>query len=272
VPRADPRNASRYWLDPRLSGLSLLRADFTTHEFASHTHDALLVAVTEEGGSEIAAAGVPDEVHRAALLVVGPAEAHSSRMRRSPRWRYRSFYLMQSAMDGVAGDLGLARFPDLRSGVVRQPDLVDRFLRLHQALEAGSDELLQRELLIEAFAGLVAGPATTGRRAALPASLRQVVDLMRERHAERLTLPELAAAAGMTRFQLIGRFRAGTGMTPHAHLTQVRLGAACHHLRRGMPIADAAVAAGFYDQSALTRHFKRAYGITPLQYVRAIRD
>jgi AraC-like DNA-binding protein len=59
-------------------------------------------------------------------------------------------------------------------------------------------------------------------------------------------------------------------MTPHAYLTQIRLGAACHHLRRSRPIADAAAAAGFYDQSALTRHFKRAYGMTPLQYVHAI--
>ncbi|TMC02953.1 MAG: AraC family transcriptional regulator, partial [Chloroflexi bacterium] len=74
--RVDPRNATRYWLDPRTRGLSLLRADLTTHEFPAHTHHALLVAVTEDGGSEVAAAGVPDEVHRSALLVVGPEEAH----------------------------------------------------------------------------------------------------------------------------------------------------------------------------------------------------
>jgi AraC-like DNA-binding protein len=275
VPQADARNTSRYWLDPRLRGLSLLSADFTTHEFPSHTHDALLVAVTEAGGSEVAASGVPDEVHRAALLVVGPAEPHSSRMSRSTRWRYRSFYFMQSAMDDVAGGLGLPRFPDLRSGVLRQPDLVDRFLRLHRAIESGAGELPERELLIAAFGQLLAtaapGDARRTLRPGRRAQLDRVVAQMRERHAERLTLPDLAAAAGLTQFQLIALFRAGTGMTPHAHLTQIRLGAACHHLRRSEPISEAAAAAGFYDQSALTRHFKRAYGITPLQYVRAIR-
>jgi len=271
----DFRNASRYWLDPCLRGLSLLRADFTTHEFAPHYHDALLVAVTEDGGAEVAAAGVQDEVHRAALLVVGPAEPHSSRMSRSVRWRYRSFYLMRSALDGVATDLGVARFPSLRSGVLRQPELVERFLRLHRALEAGADDLLQGQLLVDAFGHLVAERATADRprslRASDRAALRAVVELMRERHAERLALPVLAASAGMTQFQLIGLFRAGTGMTPHAYLTQIRLGAACHHLRRSRPIAEAAAAAGFYDQSALTRHFKRAYGMTPMQYVHAIR-
>jgi hypothetical protein len=55
MPRTDVENRSRYWLDPRTPGLSLLRADFTTHEFPTHTHEALLVAVDD--GSEIAAAG-----------------------------------------------------------------------------------------------------------------------------------------------------------------------------------------------------------------------
>jgi AraC-like DNA-binding protein len=36
-----------------------------------------------------------------------------------------------------------------------------------------------------------------------------------------------------------------------------------------MPIADAAAAAGFYDQSALTGHFKARFGMTPLQFAAA---
>ena len=59
-------------------------------------------------------------------------------------------------------------------------------------------------------------------------------------------------------------------MTPHAYLVQTRLDAARDLLRRGRPIADIALMAGFYDQPALTKHFKRALGITPLQYARAV--
>jgi AraC-like DNA-binding protein len=274
--RPDERNTSRYWLDRRTPGLSLFRADFTTHEFPAHTHEALLVAVTEDGGSEIAAAREAGEVHRAALLVVNPVEAHSSRMRSSRRWRYRSFYLMRSALADVGQALGLDELPGFGSRILHEPDLVDGFLRLHRALERGEDDLRERELLVAAFGSLVRRHGAQPGRVSLPprdaALLRAVVDLMRERCADHLTLPELAAAAGTTQFQLIGLFRRGTGLTPHAYLTQLRLGAACHHLRRGLPIAEAATTAGFYDQSALTRHFKRCYGMTPLQYVRAIRS
>jgi AraC-like DNA-binding protein len=38
-----------------------------------------------------------------------------------------------------------------------------------------------------------------------------------------------------------------------------------------MPIAEAAHAAGFADQSHLTRHFKYYLGLTPGAYVRAMR-
>jgi len=45
--------------------------------------------------------------------------------------------------------------------------------------------------------------------------------------------------------QLIGLFKRTTGLTPHAYLTQIRLGIACRHLRRGLPIAEVAAVAGF---------------------------
>jgi AraC-like DNA-binding protein len=94
---------------------------------------------------------------------------------------------------------------------------------------------------------------------------------MRDRHPGHVTLTDLAAVAGLTQFQLIGLFRKGVGMTPHAYLTQIRLESARTALRRAMPIAEAAIQTGFYDQAALTKNFKRCYGITPLQFVRAAR-
>jgi transcriptional regulator GlxA family with amidase domain len=92
---------------------------------------------------------------------------------------------------------------------------------------------------------------------------------MRDRYAERLTLHDLASAVGLTQFQLIGLFRRGVGMTPHAYLTQIRLEAAPKRLTQQLPIALVAASTGFYDQAALTRHFKRCYRITPHQFARA---
>jgi transcriptional regulator GlxA family with amidase domain len=95
--------------------------------------------------------------------------------------------------------------------------------------------------------------------------------MMRERYDDSLLLGDLACAVGLTTFQLIGLFKRAVGLTPHAHLTQLRLRAACRHIKSGMPIAEAAVVAGFCDQSVLNHRFRQSYGITPMQLAKAAR-
>jgi AraC-like DNA-binding protein len=274
--RTDASNSTRFWLDRQTPGLSMLCADFTTHEYPVHIHDALMVAVTEMGGSEIQASGVPDEAHSAALLVVNPAEPHSSRMNGSRRWRYRSFYLEQSAIDDVLQGLGVGELPRFSRNMLRDGDLIRGFLGLHHALEGEhTDELRRREQAVGTFGQLAVRYGDGAARIPLAPRdrvlLESVIEVMRARYREHVTLADLAAVAGLTQFQLIGLFRKGVGMTPHAYLTQIRLEAARSALRRAAPIAEAAIEAGFYDQAALTRHFKRCYGITPLQFALATR-
>jgi AraC-like DNA-binding protein len=248
-------------------------ADFTTHDYASHTHDAFVVAVTEQGGAEIKSRGVIGSACPSALFVSNPEEPQSSWMGESRRWRYRSLYLTRPAIEAVARGLGVASVPHFTSNLVADTDLIARFLALHRALEVGGDRFAGHELLIGAFGGLFRRHGRGGGRIECAPSdsalARRVTGLIHARFAESLLLEDLAAAAGLTVFQLIGLFKRTVGTTPHVYLTHVRLNAACRHLRLGQPIAAAATAAGFCDQSALTRHFKRCYGMTPLQFARA---
>jgi AraC-like DNA-binding protein len=271
--RPDSKNTAKYWWDRHISGLSLMHADFTTHDFATHTHDAFVVAVTEFGGARIKSRGVTDVARASGLFVSNPEEPQSSWMGDSSRWRYRSMYLTQAAIDVVADGLGIEAVPYFTRNIFSDPDLVRSFATLHQALETGADRFREHELLISAFGDLFGRRGSGGDRIE-PAPrdrilVRKITDLVRERFAENLLLGDLAATAGLSIFQLIGLFKRTIGTTPHVYLTHVRLNAACRHLGLGHSIAEAAVAAGFCDQSALTKHFKRAYGITPLQFAKA---
>jgi len=96
------------------------------------------------------------------------------------------------------------------------------------------------------------------------------VSLLHMRYADAPTLSDLAAEVGLTPHQLIRAFNRSVGLPPHRYLTQVRLSAACRRLRRGDAIAEVAAEVGFYDQPALTHHFKRCYGITPRQFAIAL--
>jgi AraC-like DNA-binding protein len=272
--RVDRHNTTRYWNATGVEGLSCLHADFTTHDYAPHQHDAFVVAVTESGGSEFKSRGRSDEARESVLLVFNPAEPHSGRMGWSRSWRYRSLYLTQPAIDQVTADLGIARPAYFMRNVLGDPDLIAAFGRLHRSLEDGHDPLEERELLVASFGQLFARHGDGAR--AIPtaprdeAALSRVTRRMASQHAESgLSLEEMGLWVDMTPFQLISLFKRTAGLTPHAYLTQLRLKSAIRQLKAGAPIAEAALASGFYDQSALTRHFKRSFGITPLQYQRA---
>ena len=97
--RSDPNNSTEYWWDRHFTGLSLMRADFTTHEYPPHIHEALVVAVTENGGSVVKSRGQVEEATPATLFVFNPSEPHAGWMGWSERWQYRSMYLTQAALD-----------------------------------------------------------------------------------------------------------------------------------------------------------------------------
>jgi AraC-like DNA-binding protein len=275
MPRADPRNIARYWRDRRMRGLSLMQADFTTQAFAPHRHQAFVIAVTEAGGSVINSRGITDEARPSRLLVFNPDEPHSGWMGSSQRWRYRSLYLEQTVIEDVARGIGTDRVPYFLRNVFTDGDLIAGFEALHRALLDGQDALRERELLIATLGELFQRHGSGGRRVEpAPRDHRRLgtaVELMQARLTDTLSLAELGTALGLTEYQLISLFKRNTGLTPHAYVTQLRLDAACRHLATGLPIADAAIVSGFYDQSALTRHFKRTYGVTPRQFAETAR-
>jgi AraC-like DNA-binding protein len=85
-----------------------------------------------------------------------------------------------------------------------------------------------------------------------------------------VSLAELAALSGVSRFQLLRGFAREVGITPHAYLVQRRVRLARQLLADGQTLAKAAVQAGFADQSHMTRAFVRQLGITPGRYRAAI--
>ncbi len=273
--RVDPRNVARYWEHERLRGLGLMYADFTTHEYAPHVHEGLVIAATEEGGSVIKSRGVVDEARPSTLFVFNPGEPHSGHMGTASRWRYRALYLEPPALAEVERALGIADLPYFLRNAIPDPDLVARVLALHHSLEQMCDTVRFEELFCETFALLLerhGRPRPRYDRVSRDRQLvRRIAEHIRARYDHGISLDEMAADADLTPFQLIRLFRRSLGMTPHAYLTQVRLDASRERLRRGHPAADVAVAVGFYDQAALTRHFKKRYGITPKQFSAAVR-
>ena len=90
-------------------------------------------------------------------------------------------------------------------------------------------------------------------------------------HLERpLSLDELAQVAQRERWSLSRDFRALFGTSPYRYLIQRRLDIARRLMLGGQTLAEAALAAGFADQSHMTRHFGQSYGLPPARWLRML--
>lgn len=98
-----------------------------------------------------------------------------------------------------------------------------------------------------------------------PFTLRARRHLATDLHRS-MSLDEVAAAAGASKFYFLRRFKSVIGLPPGAYRLQVRLARARRLLQEGLLPADVAAATGFADQSHFTRHFGRMFGVTPGRY------
>jgi AraC family transcriptional regulator len=104
-----------------------------------------------------------------------------------------------------------------------------------------------------------------------PAQLRNVLELIHEHLASKLTLRQLATCSGYSPFQFSRLFRATTGSPPHAFVLRLRLERACRLLQENKSSpAGVALATGFYDQAHFTNVFRNAFGVTPSVFAAAV--
>jgi AraC-like DNA-binding protein len=101
------------------------------------------------------------------------------------------------------------------------------------------------------------------------AAVRRARAYLADRWADRVSLAELSTVAGLSRFELVRRFRTDTGMPPHAFQIDLRIGRARRMLAAGEAPAAVAASCGFADQAHLTRTFRRSVGVTPARFARA---
>ncbi|MEM6884036.1 MAG: AraC family transcriptional regulator, partial [Verrucomicrobiota bacterium] len=97
--------------------------------------------------------------------------------------------------------------------------------------------------------------------------MRLIVEYIQNNYRAKVTLSQMAKAAGISVSSVERLFRRNFGLTPHQYLQKTRLNAACRYLRMDqIELVQIAKECGFNDQTSMTRSFRQELKITPLKY------
>jgi AraC-like DNA-binding protein len=225
----------------------------------------------QDGAARFEVDTTQQRADRGELFVLEPEAVHTGMAAVPEGWAYLVLYLDPGLLhDWEERDAAAPRAA--RWVVFRDRGLRDSLLRMHAGLAAGATGLELEEAVVAAVEALRPhlrpGPAAT-RGGYEHTAVRRARGYLSERWDKPVSLAALSSFAGLTRFELVRRFREQTGMTPHAFQTNLRIEHARGMLSSGEAIARVAAACGFADQPHLTRTFKRAVGVTPGRFAAA---
>jgi AraC-like DNA-binding protein len=251
-------------------GIERLEAHLHGEAFAPHRHDTYAIGLTIAGVQTFRFRGqrwhcLPGQCH-----ILHPDETHDGAAGTDAGFGYRMIYVDPSLVQDALGGRPL---PFVASPVVDAAHLVESASDTIWDLERDLDDDVARVELVSAVVALLLGAANETEVTLRPLALERlslVRDLIGAAPAERHSLAELERLSSLDRWTLARQFRAAFGINPSRFRTLRQLDEVRRLLKGGTGLAEAAIAAGFADQSHMSRQFKRAYGLTPARWAAAL--
>lgn len=252
-------------------GVERLAAAFDGRAFAPHRHDTYAIGITTHGVQSFRYRGARRACLAGQMHVLHPDELHDGAAGTPGGFGYRILYvdpaLILSALDGRP-------LPFVADPVVGATAIDPVLLQGLADLDAPLGDLESAELvggLADMLARLDRSIPQSAPGGRLPvAALERVRRLIADDPATRHTAAALEAVSGLDRWTLARHFRRAFGTSPSRYRTMRQLDLARAAMRRGMALSEAALDAGFADQSHMSRAFKRGYGLTPARWAGAV--
>ncbi len=251
---------------PSSGGVERIEAFFAGHGFAPHRHDTYAIGRTLKGVQSFQYRG--DWLHGlpGTTMVLHPDELHDGEAGTEAGFHYRMMYIEPALIQQILGGQPL---PFIQQGVSSDPRLAAATEALLRSLDDAPDPLQEQDALYDLAQALsLAGGTRANEQRFDYLAAQRAREFIHSALERTVTLEELAEHSGRDRWSLSRDFRLLFGTSPYRYLTMRRLDLVRASLLQGLPLIDAAMNAGFTDQSHMTRQFGKAYGLSPARWLR----
>ena len=244
-------------------GVERIEARFHGNGFSPHRHDTYALGLTLHGVQTFRYRGSERFSNPGNVIVLHPDEVHDGAAGTDDGLIYRMIYLPPELIGAVDGHR--STLPFVGNPVVADAGLWQALADILDDLDHEPDELVLDDAMMRIAAALSRQAGMP--RKAITATARTAVlcarNFLEEHSAAMVRSEDLEAITGLDRYELARQFRRLLETSPHRYLVMRRLERAKRLLSTGCGIADAAADAGFADQAHFTRHFRKAFGMTP---------
>ncbi|WP_176629345.1 helix-turn-helix transcriptional regulator [Desulfolutivibrio sulfodismutans] len=237
-------------------------------DFSRHAHASWIIGLAERGRRRMSLPGGEFDVPQGGLYLIPPDTPHACVPLGPPPHAHRAVCLSGRTFRDMAGTAA-------RDAADDAPGDAAAWLRcFFELVDADAPAQARRTALAKALGALPGLPEATVWPGGDPAGggvraeVERAASYLAGQARRNPSLDETARHAGLSPFHLHRLFAARFGLAPHAFVMRQRLRLALAALEAGHSVAQAAVLAGFADQSHFTRQFRRAVGVTPGRFVR----
>jgi AraC-like DNA-binding protein len=249
-----------------LAGIERIEAFFCGNAYGLHRHDTYALGVTLHGVQSFNYRRSLQNSLPGDIMVLHPDEPHDGQAGTDEGFGYRMVYLEPALLQQALGGNAL---PFIEGGISRHPHLKLAVAALVHDTSLGCNDLASHEALANLASALESAAGTKPRRCTASFSAAQSArDYIHESLGVGVTMAQLELACARDRWSLSRDFKQFFGTSPYRYQTLRRLDVVKRSMQLGHSLADCAFAAGFSDQSHMTRQFAKAFGLSPARWLK----
>ncbi|MEE4314288.1 MAG: AraC family transcriptional regulator [Desulfofustis sp.] len=258
-----------FFKDPRLPFVECRYSQNSRSLFKEHMHNSVSIGAVDQGQVHYSIENHTITLGPGALALINPETLHCCNAVHTAE---RSYFMMHLDIDWcltVQRSLWkVESFVPFATIRLDDSSLYNQYcLVMERLLAADVHQQEKEQLLVEMVCHVfIKGCRPQKEQEQISADIDILKHLLKEDLHKDLTLNSLAQSLNANPYTLLRKFKAQTGISPHAYRMNCRIDLAKKHLREGRDITDTALVCGFFDQSHFHRHFKAMTAATPQEY------